>query len=147
MSWIALTEAHLTDRLSGAELAAWRKAALAPGQTDPVPGVLASVTGEVRGYVAAWRSNTMGDGVTIPDELLDAAMALVLVRLSNRLPISLTPERSDAAREARTLLRDVAAGKFTVATAATPADEQPGGIELASGDGATPTSTSLNGLL
>jgi hypothetical protein len=147
MSWITLTEAHLTDRLSGTELAGWRRAALASGQADPVAGVLASVTDEVRGYVGAWRNNVLNAGSTIPSELLDAAMALVVSRLSSRLPIPLTQDRRDAADAAKTLLRDVAAGRFRVASAETPAATQPGGIELASGDGAHPTSSSLNGLI
>jgi hypothetical protein len=147
MSWITLTEDHVKARLSGVELAAWRKAALAPGQADPVQEVLAGVTSEVRGYVGGNRNNVLDVGSTIPSELLDASMALVIARLSTRLPISMTAERKDSKDSAIALLRDVAAGRFFIGSASSPAADQPGGVELASGDGARPTSASLNGLI
>ena len=147
MAWITLTEDALKARLSGVELAAWRKAALASGQSDPVAQVFAGVTAEVRGYVAGNRANSLGAGATIPEELLDAAMALVVARLTTRLPLSLTEERREAKNDAVALLRSVARGDFRVASAETPAAEQPGGIELASGEGASPSSASLNGLI
>jgi hypothetical protein len=147
MPWIALTEAHLLDRLSGPESAAFRSAALGDGQGDTLPGILAGVTAEVRGYVAGNKANTLEAGATIPEELLDAAMALVVSRLPARLPIKQTEARAEAKRDAIALLRDVAANRFFVPSAQTPAEEQPGaGVEY-EGDGGYPTSQSLNGLI
>ena len=146
MAWITLTEAHVTACLSGVELSAWRKAALAPGQADPVADALTRVTNEVRGYIRASMVGTLDAGNTIPDELLDSAMALVVAKLSTRLPIPLTQERKDARDAAMDQLKDVAARRFRLATSLEPAQDQPGGVELASGDGQRPTSTQLNGL-
>lgn len=147
MSWITIIEADLEARLSGPELAAFRGAALKSGQADPVAPVIRGVIDEIRGYVAGNKANTLGAGETIPSELLDAALALVVARLPARLPVRMTEERLEAKRDAIALLRQVADGKFFVASAATPAADQPGGIELASGDGAYPSATSLNGLI
>lgn len=124
MSWITPAESDLVARLSGPELAAYRSAALKSGQGDPLAQVLSGVVGEVRGYVAGNKSNQLGAGATIPSELLDAAMALVVLRLATRLPINLTDARKTSAADAQTLLRRVADGSFYVSSAATPDPEQ-----------------------
>jgi len=147
MAWIVLTVAHFAERLSVPELEASGSHALADEQPDPVAPALAAVTQEVRGYVAAHPANSLGAGETIPSELLNAAMALVIPQLCTRLPLRMTDARAEAKRDALTLLRHVAEGKFYVGSAAEQADEQPGGIELASGDGAVPSSVSLDGLI
>jgi hypothetical protein len=146
MAWITLTEAHVTACLSGVELAAWRKAALAAGQDDPVQATLNRVTNEVRGYIRASMVDALDAGNTIPDELLDSAMALVVAKLATRLPIPLTQERKEARDAAMDQLKDVAARRFRLSSTVTPSDDQPGGVELASGDGNTPSAASLNGL-
>ena len=146
MAWIVLTEDHVKACLSGVELAAWRKAALAPGQTDPVPDALNRVTNEIRGYIRASLVGNLDAGNSIPDELLETAMALVIAQLSTRLPIVLTDDRKAARDAAKDQLKDVAARRFRLADSPTPAQDQPGGVELASGEGNHPNSTSLNGL-
>jgi hypothetical protein len=148
MPWITPTEDDLVARLSGPELAAYRSAALKSGQADPVAPVLSGVIGEVRGYVAGNKANALGPDGSIPGELLDAAMALVVARLPARLPLTLSDARLDAKKDALALLRSVASGQFYVAPADELAAEQPGGgIEQADGDGHYPTSTQLNGLI
>lgn len=148
MPWITPTENDLVARLSGPELAAYRSAALKSGQADPVAPILAGVIGEVRGYVAGHKSNALGPTGQIPEELLDAAMALVVARLPARLPLTLSEARIEAKKDAISLLRSVASGQFYVAPAVTLAAEQPGGgVEQVDGDGHYPTSTQLNGLI
>ena len=79
MSWITITEAHVLTQISGAELSALRTAALAALQADPVQPSIDQVTAEVRGYVAACKSNTLDTTTsTIPDRLLRHAIALVV---------------------------------------------------------------------
>lgn len=127
MSWITITEADLVTKLSGAELEALRDAVLADGQMDPVQPAIDQVTREVRGYVAACASNTLGDGNTIPDELLEAALSLLVIRFLSRVAgLSIDGEgdpRMKAAEQAKTLLRDVAACRFAIAQPETVSDE------------------------
>lgn len=117
MAWITPSSADLEDRMAGAEVTALRTAALATGQSDPVPDLILSVTREVRGYVSAGGFQ-VGTGNTIPDELLDAACAILRHRASTRLPGSgmLDVDRIREFDAANTLLREVAAGRFVVST-------------------------------
>jgi hypothetical protein len=116
MAWIEITEDDVKTRLAGAELSALTGAALAGGQTSPLADVIAQVTREVRGYVAGCAANTLGDGATIPDELLGAALALVREGLASRLPrFPLDETRREQARAARAQLRDAADCRLKVA--------------------------------
>jgi hypothetical protein len=130
MAWITLSETHILTQLSGPENTAYRNAALAAGQGDPLPGILAQVTREVRARVAACRENRLGAGQTIPDELLGAAIDRARWELITRLPIN-TPAIIDTRRTANenalALLRDVAACRFSLEQ---PADISP---EITSG--------------
>jgi hypothetical protein len=127
MSWIVITEAHLLTKISGPELEAVRAAALADAQADPVQPTLDQVTREVRGYVAGCAANQLGDGNTIPDELLDAALSLAVVRFLSRAGgLSIDGEdnpRMKAAEAARQLLRDVAACRFAITQPEAVSDE------------------------
>lgn len=116
MSWITISENAVRSRLAAAELAALRTMAMADGQADPLPEIIQRVADEVRGYVAANTINRLGSAGTIPPQLESAALALVRYRLATRLPVStlLTEERKEEQRDALTLLRDVAAGRFAV---------------------------------
>jgi hypothetical protein len=127
MAWIEITEAQLLTKISGPELESVRAAALADGQADPVQPAIDQVTREVRGYVAACAANELGDGDTIPDELLEAALALLAIRfLSRAAGLSIDGEdnpRMKAAEQAKTLLRDVAACRFAIVQPETVSDE------------------------
>jgi hypothetical protein len=130
VAWITITEADLLTKVSGPELEAVRAAALADGQADPVQPAITQVTREVRGYVAACASNQLGEGATIPDELLEAALSLLVIRfLSRAAGLSIDGEndpRMKAAEQAKTLLRDVAACRFAIAQPATVSTEEVG---------------------
>jgi hypothetical protein len=131
MSWIIIAEADVISKLSGPELAAMKTAALQAAQGDPLPEVISQVTKEIRGYVAACSVNSLGDGATIPDELLGFAINRIRYELATRLPVAslLTTARTDANSQAITALRDVAACKFKVIPPTTPAAEQAGGTD------------------
>lgn len=130
MSWTALTEAKVIAKLSGPEIAAMKTAALQAGQASPLTEVIDQVTLEVRGYVAACKSNVLGAAGTIPDELLGTAVSRIRFELATRLPVAslLTEDRRAANANALALLRDVAACRFALVppTTEAPAAEQAG---------------------
>jgi hypothetical protein len=112
--WITPTENDLLTTLSETELAAYRAAALAGGQADPVAPTLAQVVDLVRGYVGAYRPNTLGGDGTIPQKLLAPAIDLVAVRLPQRVGVPPKEVRKAAADQAVRLLEQVAAGDFNI---------------------------------
>jgi phage gp36-like protein len=118
MSWAALTADEIKTRLSGPELAALQTAALATGQTDPLPDVLLQVTDEIRGYIAA--RNDLGPSGTLPSQVRAAAIAIVRWRLAGRLSLGTAGSmlqgeaRKKEYEDALQLLKDIAAGKFAV---------------------------------
>lgn len=116
MSWIPLTENDVITKLSGPEIAAMKTAALQASQVNPLPGVITQIVKEIRGYIAACARNTLGDGETIPDELLGAAISRIRFELATRLPVAslLTEDRRTANANALTLLRDVAGCRFLI---------------------------------
>lgn len=124
--WIPITSDDVKTRLAGAEFAAYTQRALAPGQVDPLPDITAQVVREVRGHVAA-RGNSVGDGLTIPDELLAAAVDIIVFRLTTRLGIAVKEDRKTANDQARTLLGQVGRGEFKIAAPDNPAASQAGG--------------------
>jgi hypothetical protein len=113
MSWSAITEADVKTGTSGLELEGLRTQALADGQADPLPGVIAQVTDEIRGYVLAG-GYPVGPASTLPPQLRSAARAMIRWRLGSRLPapaLQTEPRRKEY-EDALTLCRDVAARKF-----------------------------------
>lgn len=124
--WITITTDDVKTRLAGAEFAAYTTKALAAGQVDPLPDITAQVVREVRGHVAGG-SNTVGDGLTIPDELLAAAVDMIVFRLTTRLGISVKEDRKTANDQAKTLMGQVGRGEFKVAPPVTAASTQAGG--------------------
>jgi hypothetical protein len=114
MSWIAITEDDVKTRLAGAELAAYKSAALAQGQANPLPEVIAQVVSEVRGYIAANQRNFLSLGELIPDKLLSATLAIIRYRLLTRLPIPVAEDRKQESEAAIRLLERVADGKFAI---------------------------------
>jgi|GEM_PF-1351441 len=115
MAWRAIRESDIDTRLSATELAGIR--ARAAEGTDPVAESMALVTERVRGHVAAQPANRLGPEGTLPERLIGAAAALLVVELYSRtagLLIDLNETRKDAAKSAETLLRDVSRGAFAV---------------------------------
>ncbi|MFA5265612.1 MAG: phage protein Gp36 family protein [Opitutaceae bacterium] len=114
MSWITLTETDVLEKMAAAELEACREMALAENQSDPLDGVIAEVTQEVRGYVGTKYTLSFGD--TIPVKLRGPALVLIRDRLLSRFPVQINTneDRAKQTEAALTLLRDVAAGKFLI---------------------------------
>lgn len=126
MSWIALTEDDIVTKLSGPETAALKTAALQSGQADPLAEIITQVVREIRGYVKACDRNALGEGATIPDELLGAAINRVRYELATRLPVAslLTEARTESNRNALSLLKEAAACRFTLEQPETEAEEE-----------------------
>lgn len=121
--WITVTEDHLKQAVSGPELDAFRAAALAAGQADPVSGIISEITQEVRGYVAACSRNQLGPVGTIPDELLHAFLSIFVPRFQTRAGGVLIDPNGQRQRDqdnARTLLSQVASCKFAIVQPTTP---------------------------
>lgn len=117
MAWITPTETHLLTRMSGAELDAFRAAALGTGQADPIADQLAHTVEMARGYIAGCRQNVLGPEGTVPEKLLGAVLDLTVVEVEKRAAGSMIdPQgvRQTASREAMTILRDVAACRFVI---------------------------------
>lgn len=134
MSWTTITSTAVKTRLSGAEYAGVTAAALASGQTAEgvVAAQITDVVNYVRGFVPA--DIPRGDGETIPEELKDAALAMIVHRILTRLPalkLLLDDARKSANEAAEKLLRDVSAGRFRLIAPATAAEDQPGAATIA----------------
>lgn len=117
MAWRTLTESDLLTRLSGAELAGFRAAALGESQEDPVEYILEQVTDLVRGYIAGNRNNTLGTAGTLPAKLIGPAVDLALMEVMKRaagIVIDPAGARAEAAKAAERLLVRVADGKFAI---------------------------------
>ena len=108
--WIEVTENDLLTAFSGAELEAFRAAALQVGQDDPVLPTIAQVVDEVRGYCP--RTATLGAGATIPQKLLQAAISIMAVRIPARVGMSAGEAREKLADKAQKLLERWSEGKF-----------------------------------
>jgi hypothetical protein len=115
--WITLATTDVAAALNEAELEKYRE--FIDTEPDPLPGILADVTQEVRGYVATVAPITSSG---IPHELKNAALDIVVWRLAKRCGASVDQSRTDAADKARALLERVADGKhgsFSTSSAST----------------------------
>lgn len=91
--WQIITSDDVKTRLAGPELAAYSSAALAAGQADPLPAIIAGVAQEVRNGIAQNAQNRLADGSTVPAGALHHALAMIRYRLISRLPVKITEER------------------------------------------------------
>lgn len=122
MSWTTLTvDTDLARRITAPELTAARSAAIAAGQDDPVPGVLAQAIDEARGYLAARPAGSMGPAGTLPPQVHAAVLDITIWRALTRLNVArlLTDARRQTYADAIALLRDIAAGRVVVEAPAT----------------------------
>ena len=112
--WTDLTEADVLTVLAGPELTAYRQAALAAGQADPVAPVIEQVTDLVRGYVAACAHNTVPAGSQIPTKLKSVALDIIAVRIPQRVGRDPKQVRKDAAAQAFKILEGIAACRIRI---------------------------------
>jgi hypothetical protein len=125
MAWITLTSEDVKRRLTKPEIDRVPSVAKLTSQT--AEGLLASATDEivreVRGHVAGGK-NILGAAGTIPDELENAALALIRRVVFGRVPgleDLFGDIRKAEASDAQSLLRRVADGKFAIVPPTAPA--------------------------
>ena len=124
MAWITVTEDDVKTRLAGAEVTALKSAALASGQSDPLPEIISQCVDEVRGYIAACDENELEEGEKIPQKLLAATLALIRYRMATRIPGRLlNEERKQEYTDAIRLLERVSECKFAIEEPETVEDE------------------------
>lgn len=117
MAWRAISEADVRSVLSDSELAALSRAAGPEGMAERVAAQITAVTGTVRGHVAANPHNRLGPAGTVPETLLQAALAILAVDIPAQMGgLNLDPRgvRKEARREALKLLEAVAANRFEI---------------------------------
>lgn len=127
-TWTTVSESDLLTVVSGAELSAYRAAALAEAQGDPVAAVLLAAVNECRGRIAAHASNRLASGATIPAALLPHCLVLARQRVFSRLPVKISQARQDEYTEAQSYLRDVAKGLVAIDQPVEQSDTQAGGV-------------------
>lgn len=121
MAWLVISEADLLTRVSGAELEAFRSAALATGQADPVADLFVQITNEIHGYLPA---TVLPPAATaIPSRLLGAALDRVIWELMKRpgavIMDDANQSRAKANDKATALFKLVASGEFKIEDPAT----------------------------
>jgi hypothetical protein len=116
MSWSPLTPADVLACLAAAQVEALRQRAVAPGQSDPLPTIIADVTARVRAEIRGNRRNRVErDECLLPPELKLAAAHLALESLQARLPnLTLSVDQVRLMTEARALLGRVARGEVPI---------------------------------
>lgn len=133
--WREVLEDDVLTGISGPETVAYQSAALKEGQVNPLPEIIATVTDEVRGYIAGCSNNRLEAGSTLPRAVIHHTVAIIRYRLISRLPIRVSDEREQEYKDARSFLRDVSACRVAIEQPSTPApaDEQGrhGGTEIA----------------
>ena len=110
MAWRSLTADDVLTRLAGVELEAYRTAAKADGQVDPLTEILAGVVAEVRSRIAAGSGNQLGAEGTLPDAVRHHGLAMVRFRLITRLPLRVAEDRRKEYEDALAFLDQVAEG-------------------------------------
>lgn len=125
MPWVQLTETHLLDKLTPAELDGYRNAAASPQDTDPVGNILLEAAGIVRGSVAQKNQLEAGD-LMVPMSLLHVATDIAtwsILRRGGGQVLDQSGARSKAYEMSMDSLRKVEAGERPVERPAT-ADSQ-----------------------
>jgi len=92
-NWPSITIDDLNDAKVAALVDALRTAALAEGQTDPSPRIIQSVVSRIRAEVKGCAKNLLdADITTIPNDLKDIAVRMILRKMKGRLEIPLTED-------------------------------------------------------
>jgi phage gp36-like protein len=121
-TWITLAQDDVLASINNAELTAALNTALASGQNNPLDTLLPDVTAEVRGYVR--RRNTLGPTGTLPQELKNAAIDIIIYRAANRLRKKAIAEDKKADNDqALRKLEGVAEGSVAVSAPDNPTTE------------------------
>jgi hypothetical protein len=129
--WITIPADKLAQVISGPEVDAAKSAALAEGQSDPVPDIIEAAVNRVRGKVAV--RYRLGAAGTVPAQLVSTTLIIIRIEALSRLPVDdlVNEARKMLFHDAIKTLDDVAAGRFLI--------EEPGIDEVAPENMATPS--------
>lgn len=117
MAWITITVGDLKDRKVAALVEALQSAALGSGQSDPTPNIIASVTARIRAEIKGCARNQLDrDTTTVPADLTDLAVRMVLRVMKDRLEIPLTEDERNQMKSDERYLERIAACDVPVAT-------------------------------
>jgi hypothetical protein len=126
--WITITVAQLDTAKAAGMVDALQTAALADGQTDPLPEIIVDVITRIRMEVAGGGRTVLSqDDTLIPPSLKSLALRMVLRQAQSRLnaagalPLS-DDERKEWDKDER-LLERIAKGEITVENPVDPASE------------------------
>jgi len=115
-NWIPITIDDLNDAKVSALVDAARSAALAEGQTDPAPRVIARVVSRIRAEIKGCATNKLdSDPTTIPEDLSDLAARMIVRRLQGRLNISLSDDEKTEQKDDLRYLERIAACSVPIA--------------------------------
>jgi phage gp36-like protein len=121
-TWITISQDDVLASINNSELTAAINTVLASGQDNPLDTLLSDVTAEVRGYVR--RRNTLGPIGTLPQELKNAAIDIIIYRAANRLRKKAIAEDKKADNDqALRKLEGVAEGAIAVSVPDSPTTE------------------------
>lgn len=112
MSWISLSETNIASYQAGGFVEAYKSAALADGQTNPLPSTIAAVVKKIRLAIANGGYALDADESKIPSELENDAVVMVVGVCKPRIAEELTDTERSALSAANALLMRIADGKF-----------------------------------
>ncbi len=76
-AWVTLTESDVLNSMTVREREDFLKVSTAAEQPDRLPGILADLVAEIRGYIKSWSQNTLSaDPNKIPDSMRGRALAV-----------------------------------------------------------------------
>lgn len=111
--WRDLTESDVLGVLNALEHAAYQRAAKADDQ-NPMADAIRAVVNQCRGYIADNPSNSLAEGVTLPERTHLSALHLIRVELLTRLNIEVSKDRAQAGRDAIRFFERVADGRVQI---------------------------------
>ena len=111
--WRELTEADVQGVLNAAEVAAYKRAAIASGQ-NPLTDAVRVVVNQCRGDIADNPENRLAEGLTLPERVHLAALHLIRMEMLTRLNIEASSDRAKAATTATRYFERVARGEVKI---------------------------------
>lgn len=111
--WKQPTESDVLGVLNALETAAYKRAAVAPGQ-NVLADILTQVVNHCRGYIADNKANKLAAGLTLPERVIRPAMHMVRKDLLTRLNLEVGEDRRRDATEALRFFERVADGKVAI---------------------------------
>lgn len=111
-SWITFTQDDVLASVNSPVLTAAINVALGANQQSPIAVLIPDVIMQVRGYCR--RRNTLGPDNTIPNELKNAAIDIVIYRCANRIAPKVAEEKKKSYDDAIKTLEAVSEGSLLI---------------------------------